>query len=97
MNRKKLESLGQEFRPSMEREVLFDWALDVVAAIGFTPTMRHKKRGSDYEVEMNGVTLQTDEPLEDGANVTFYVDADGRGWVRRHEEITDGRFEPITR
>lgn len=63
-----------------------------------TPTpkrMRHKKRGTVYEV-IDEADLQTEKPLSDYAVVVVYRDpSNGRLWVRPREEFYDGRFEEV--
>lgn len=59
----------------------------------FTPTHRHKKRGSAYEVIGQG-HLQVDGDL-DMERVTIYRGEDGRLWARPEYEFNDGRFEAV--
>jgi hypothetical protein len=56
--------------------------------------VRHKKRGTNYEIVSNG-KLQTSIPLEDGTEIIIYkaVGAD-EYWARSKQEFEDGRFEP---
>lgn len=54
--------------------------------------VRHKKRGTQYSITIIG-TLQTDEPLSDGATLVGYIGNDGKWWFRTPEEVVDGRFE----
>lgn len=60
----------------------------------FKPTHKHIKRGNLYQT-IHLATLQTSEPIEDGADVTVYRDEDGNVWVRPDDEFNDGRFESI--
>jgi len=56
---------------------------------------RHRKRGTVYSVLGVG-SLQTSQPLGDGASLVVYRGQDGRIWVRPAEEFADGRFERVT-
>lgn len=62
---------------------------------GFTPTHRHKKRGSVYQVIAHG-RLQVDGDDLDMERVTIYRAEDGTTWVRPNYEFSDGRFEALT-
>lgn len=55
--------------------------------------IKHLRKGDTYMLRDKG-HLQTDIPLEDGAEIVSYKsETDGRVWFRRAEEMTDGRFE----
>jgi len=57
--------------------------------------VRHKKRGTEYEV-LGEADLQTETPLRDYAVVVVYRDpTNGRLWVRPVGEFNDGRFEEV--
>jgi hypothetical protein len=60
---------------------------------GFTPSHRHKKRGSTYQVIATG-RLQVDGDL-DMEKVTVYRGEDGDVWIRPDYEFNDGRFEAL--
>jgi hypothetical protein len=55
--------------------------------------VRHKKRGTTYEVIDTG-RLQVDGDL-DMEKVTIYRGEDGQVWVRPDYEFNDGRFEAV--
>ena len=67
--------------------------ITTVNVMCFTPTHRHKKRGSAYEVIGQG-HLQVDGDL-DMERVTIYRGEDGRLWARPEYEFNDGRFEAV--
>ena len=56
--------------------------------------VKHKKRGTSYEIVSNG-KLQTAVPLVDGTEIVIYkaVGID-EYWARSKQEFEDGRFEP---
>lgn len=65
--------------------------------------VRHKKRGSTYEV-LGEAELQISVKLpqdhggrlaEEGDRITVYRGEDGRLWARFTDEFEDGRFEEI--
>lgn len=75
---------------------------------GFTPTHRHRKRGSVYAVLGIGMMQSADwrdpgTPADNCPNgvsvnmreVAIYRGEDGQTWVRPIEEFEDGRFEPL--
>ena len=57
--------------------------------------VRHLKRGSTYEVLHRGVTLQTERPISDFAELVVYRGEKGLMWARPTGEFDDGRFEHI--
>lgn len=56
--------------------------------------VRHKKRGTTYDVIAKG-RFQVDGDL-DMEKVTVYRGQDGQVWVRPDYEFNDGRFETIS-
>lgn len=56
--------------------------------------VRHKKRGSTYEV-IGYASVQTTEPIHEGDVVMVYVGKDGDRWARPAHEFNDGRFESL--
>ena len=54
--------------------------------------IRHKKRGTKYEV-VGLARVQTDRPLRDDEFVSIYRGADGMTWARPPHEFTENRFE----
>jgi hypothetical protein len=62
---------------------------------GKTPTHRHVKRGTTYQV-LGPATLQTGNGhLVDMHPMTVYRGEDGALWVRATDEFNDGRFEAL--
>ena len=62
-------------------------------AMAVEATVRHKKRGTTYEVLAGLALLQTDTPLSDMAEVVVYrCKETGDFWVRPCSEFNDGRF-----
>ena len=59
-----------------------------------TEIVRHKKRGTTYDVIAKG-RFQVDGDL-DMEKVTVYRGQDGQVWVRPDYEFNDGRFEVIS-
>jgi hypothetical protein len=67
------------------------WTLAPVEA-----TVKHKKRGTTYDVLAGLALLQTDTPLSDMAEVVVYRCREtGDFWVRPCSEFNDGRFAPL--
>lgn len=70
-----------------------------------TRVVRHKKRGTTYQVlgegKMQSEDWVTDHGIEegsrrvDGLKVTIYQAEDGGLWVRPSDEFGDGRFEEL--
>jgi hypothetical protein len=58
-------------------------------------TARHLKRGSDYDVMREDVSVQAARPIHEGDVLTVYVEPDGKGWARLKDEFNDGRFETL--
>lgn len=56
--------------------------------------VRHKKRGSTYQVIGRG-RLQVDEDLDNEKITVYRGEADGLIWVRPDYEFNDGRFEQL--
>lgn len=56
--------------------------------------VRHKKRGTEYDVIARG-ELQTSRELVDGDELFAYRGDDGRWWFRHIDEFEDGRFEEL--
>lgn len=56
--------------------------------------VRHKKRGTTYQVLFGTATLQVEGEL-DNERVVVYQGIDGKVWVRPHAEFFDGRFEEV--
>lgn len=73
--------------------------------------VRHRKRGSEYEVLHRGVQLQISThrrmrsdsrawegqmtALQEGARLVVYRGEDGQLWAREEREFGDGRFEAV--
>lgn len=53
---------------------------------------RHNKRKSVYVVTTLAEVQASTGPLQEGEQVIVYRGVDGRSWVRRATEFTDGRF-----
>ena len=81
-----------------------------VRTAAFSPTHRHKKRGSLYRVIGNATAQvsrghaffnpETDDewvewPLRDGSRLTVYQAENGKLWARFTDEFEDGRFEEL--
>lgn len=60
-----------------------------------TRLVRHRKRGSDYDVLLEQVSVQCSTPIKEGDILSVYVDEDGKGWARPRDEFNDGRFESL--
>lgn len=58
-------------------------------------SVRHRKRGSDYEVVFPQAEVQTSTPIREGDVVSVYVEETGKAWVRLKTEFDDGRFEGL--
>jgi hypothetical protein len=58
--------------------------------------MRHRKRGSTYEVFCDEVSIQTDRPIVEGDRIVVYVGEKGDTWGRLVTEVADGRFEDVS-
>lgn len=56
--------------------------------------VRHKKRGTEYQIIGHG-KIQTDVPLKDYDEVVIYVAENGSLWIRPVSEFMDGRFENV--
>lgn len=65
-----------------------------VAFAGLPPDSwyRHVKRGTVYALH-DVATLQTEKPLEDGADLFIYQGLDKKLYARTPAEFMDGRFE----
>ncbi|MBY3433125.1 hypothetical protein HFN89_02880 [Rhizobium laguerreae] len=57
--------------------------------------VRHRQRGSDYDVMREEVSVQCARPVQEGDLLTVYVEPDGRGWARPKDEFNDGRFQTL--
>ena len=55
--------------------------------------VRHKERGSFYDVVFEEASVQAKRPIMEGDVVAVYVGDDGRPWVRLVSEFNDGRFD----
>jgi hypothetical protein len=65
---------------------------------GFLPAIRgvrHRKRGSDYDVMLEAVEVQCAKPINEGDVVSVYVEPNGKGWARPKDEFNDGRFDTV--
>ncbi|MGB9154385.1 MAG: DUF1653 domain-containing protein [Alphaproteobacteria bacterium] len=60
-----------------------------------TRTVRHKKRGTTYEV-IGYAELQMAHDVVDGSCLIIYRGEDGKLWAREEGEFEDGRFEDVT-
>lgn len=65
------------------------------ALLPSTRLVRHLKRGSDYDVVMEQVSVQCAGPINEGDILSVYVEEDGKGWARPKDEFNDGRFETL--
>jgi hypothetical protein len=55
--------------------------------------VRHKRRGTDYEVVHTGVQVQCAKPICEGDTLVIYKShKDGTVWARPTDEFNDGRF-----
>ncbi|MNL70238.1 hypothetical protein D3C87_1952050 [compost metagenome] len=70
------------------------WAF-VASLLPQTRHVRHRKRGSDYDVMNEAVSVQCAEPIKEGDVLCVYVEEDGKGWARPSGEFNDGRFETL--
>ena len=59
-----------------------------------TRRVRHKKRGTIYEV-IGHARLQAAGTLPDDATLILYRGDDGQVWAREVSEFEDGRFENV--
>ena len=59
-----------------------------------TRRVRHKKRGTTYEV-IGTARLQAASPLPDDATLVLYRGDDDQIWARYVAEFEDGRFENV--
>ncbi len=57
----------------------------------FTPTHRHRKRGTLYQL-IGDAVMQCEEEVFDNKRLTLYRGEDGKYWVRPPSEFNDGRF-----
>jgi hypothetical protein len=57
--------------------------------------VRHLKRGSDYDVMREEVSVQAARAIHEGDVLTVYVEPEGKGWARLKDEFNDGRFETL--
>lgn len=69
---------------------------ELEGAAAFTPTHRHKARGSVYQ-EIGIAELQSATRIQEGAWLIIYRAKDGRLWARPTREFRDGRFEVLPR
>lgn len=77
--------------------------LSTPAAQGTVRRVRHKKRGSTYEV-LHGALMQSTHwhdtyykvPADGRSVVVYRSESDGSVWVRPASEFEDGRFEDIS-
>ncbi|MCV9963808.1 hypothetical protein OIU34_18180 [Pararhizobium sp. BT-229] len=80
-------SLDPDAAPSL-------WAF-VASLLPQTRRVRHRKRGSDYDIMNEAVSVQCAEPIKEGDVLCVYVEEDGKGWARPRGEFNDGRFETL--
>lgn len=79
----------------MAESFLEKWTAVINAMdIGRPQFVRHRARGSEYEV-VGQAYLQTSKPLADMEPMVVYTDILGRMWVRPESEFTDGRFDLV--
>lgn len=57
--------------------------------------VRHKQRGTEYEVIGVAELQMNADILVDGSEMIVYRGDDGRLWVRQIDEFEDGRFEDV--
>lgn len=58
--------------------------------------VRHKQRGTEYEVLGVAELQLASAPVLEGSKLAIYRGEDGRLWAREVGEFRDGRFETIT-
>ena len=58
-------------------------------------TVKHKRRGTTYEV-VGDASVQASMPIHEGDHIVVYRGQDGALWARPYKEFHDGRFEPVT-
>ncbi len=85
------EYLDQWFGGQAERVAAY--IRSAIPVTSTAPTHRHKKRGTEYTVLLEG-RLQVDGDLDD-EKVVVYQGEDGAVWVRPTYEFNDGRFEEL--
>ncbi|WP_205687917.1 hypothetical protein [Ciceribacter ferrooxidans] len=91
------DSVLSRSRPGIPDETIRTALATALAAmpVGEREVVRHKKRGTTYEVIARG-RLQVDGDL-DNEKVTIYRSLqDGAYWVRPEYEFSDGRFEVVS-
>lgn len=65
----------------------------VFETLPLLPRWRHKKRQSIYRELLRGELQVATTPPEEGDVVVAYIGEDGKVWMRKELEFTDGRFE----
>ena len=88
------QEMAREIAKRTERADAVEVALVLLTEAAERPVIRHKKRGSTYDLYTGDALLQTDHPLKDNDTVGVYRDrASGRWFVRASGEMVDGRFD----
>lgn len=112
-----IEKVAQVIESSLERHGVtnfthtVDDAIKALAAAEVKPRVKHKKRGTTYEVIGTGKMQSEDwqdtsgafdeggfiggESIDMREVVIYRSDSDGSLWVRPVEEFNDGRFDPV--
>lgn len=88
------QEMVREITQRTERADAVEVALVLLTEAAERPVIRHRKRGTTYDLYTDDALLQCTYPLKDNDIVGVYRDREsGRWFVRAGGEMVDGRFE----
>jgi hypothetical protein len=90
-----LEVMGDGFTISLAPNSASSLWKFIASFLPETRQVRHLKRGSEYDVMNESVSVQCTEAIREGDILCFYVEENGKGWARPQTEFNDGRFTNI--